>query len=135
MRLNQTKFKNLLHHIIQRFQQHLKSQFVIHKRSFKLCKGRTYKNGKGTKSQEVPKFKLPEQFNKQRFLEVKTKLQKEVGVKKEEKKEVTLKGDEKVSTEDFIKDFKIPGKPGGPEIQAKPEVKAKPLIVEMKDKP
>lgn len=92
MKSSQAIFKAVLHHLILRFQFHLRDTLVLHKKSFKLVKKRLYKNGNGSKATIVPKFLIPDQFDKKRFAEVKQKLEKEVGMKQEKPKEVTLKG-------------------------------------------
>ena len=58
-----------------RFQNHIKHQFVIHKRSIKLAKLKKYKNALGT-GQTVRKFTLPKEMEKNFFVKQKERLEK-----------------------------------------------------------
>ena len=61
MKSSQAKFKAIWNYIILRFQNHLKTQFTLHKGSVKLSKGKKYKNALGN-AQTVRKFILPMKF-------------------------------------------------------------------------
>jgi len=44
MKSSKAKFNSIWHYIMMRFQNHVKTQFTIHKKSIKLSKGKKYKN-------------------------------------------------------------------------------------------
>ena len=73
MRASQDRFRAVWNHIILRFQNHLKEQYVFHKRSIKLSKLKKYKNPMGN-SQTVAKYTLPKECEKNFYVKNKKKL-------------------------------------------------------------
>lgn len=47
MKKNNQRFRAIWNYLILRFQHHVKQEFVLHKRSIKLCKKKKYKNPLG----------------------------------------------------------------------------------------
>lgn len=75
MRESSERFKAIWNYIIMKFQNHLKNQFLFHKRSIKLVKKRKYKSAMGN-TQNVMKFTLPKEFEKDFYLKSKQKRDK-----------------------------------------------------------
>lgn len=75
MRENETKFRNIWNHLIQRFQHQVKDQFLLHKKSIKLCKTKKYKSGARGDAKKPPKFVLPKALDKDTFSKERTRLE------------------------------------------------------------
>ena len=86
---------------------------MIHKNSMKITKGKKYKCGRGTGAQTVPKFLLPKEYDKEKYLEIRQKLEKEVSKERlaEGAKEVKLSSSSS-GQDEGLKDLHLPGVKG-----------------------
>jgi len=113
----------------------------------KIRKGKKYKCARGTGSQTVPKFLLPQEYQKERYIEIKSKLQKEMSQKESSgaSKEVKLTDSgQGAAQNEGLTDLHLPGVKGqaGRTLEEVKQQSAssqaptkKPMIVEMKDRP
>ena len=76
MKSNQKKFTGVLHFIVQRLQAHVKDQFTLNKKSLKLKKGKTYKDGKGSGSQTPRPYVLAKQWDRVQFAKIRDQVLK-----------------------------------------------------------
>ena len=74
MKHDPTNFKNILHHLVQKFQNLVKDRFLLHKGSLKLIKKTRYKSGKGGNATNPAPYVLPSQHNIDTFREIKAKV-------------------------------------------------------------
>ena len=72
MKSSQDRFRAIWNYVIMRFQNHVKNQFLFHKRSIKLSKKKKYKNPLSN-SQTVNKFIIPKESEKEYFRTQKAK--------------------------------------------------------------
>ena len=70
-------FKSIMNYIVLRFQEHIKSQFILHKKSIKFIQKKKYKDAKGTGSQKVEEFVLLKEHSLEEFKKVKKRLQEQ----------------------------------------------------------
>jgi len=56
-------FRAIMNYIVLKFQELLKDQFLIHKKSIKFLKKKKYKDYKGTDSQKVYPYILPRDYD------------------------------------------------------------------------
>ena len=75
MKENTKNFQNILHYLIQKFQNHVKDKYTLHKGSLKLTKKRKYKHPTGSKSEIVKPFIVPLQFCRVYYKEMQQKYQ------------------------------------------------------------
>ena len=74
MKHDPANFKNILHHLVQKFQNLVKDRFLLHKGSLKLIKKSRYKPGKGGNATSPTPYILPAQHNIDTFKEIKAKV-------------------------------------------------------------
>eukprot|EP00347_Sterkiella_histriomuscorum_P009421 403341278 len=132
MKQGDRPFRALMNYVIAKFQQLLKDQFIIHKKSVKFLKKKKYKDYKGTESQKVYPFLLPKEADLKQFQDVKKKLKKEQDLQKmqqeAQKVQMPTVAQTLTSQEDISSSIKIPGAPSQSVIE---QGKKKPMIIEV----
>jgi hypothetical protein len=68
---NQSKMQLILNYLLMKFQNLVKDEYIIHKRTLKIEKKKRYKDHKGTGSETVPEFILPKELDIDVFKNVK----------------------------------------------------------------
>ena len=106
---SQDRLKAIWNNIIQKFQNHIRFEYLLHKRSLKICKSKKYKHSLGNGSQKVSKFTLPKEYQKHYFLEAKAEFEAKLKERQKltEPKEVQLI--EKSNAKQKLTEINLPG--------------------------
>lgn len=56
-------FKAIMNYVVRKFQELLKDQFILHKRTIKFLKKKKYKDWKGSEAQRVYPYILPKDYD------------------------------------------------------------------------
>lgn len=77
MRESERTVKSITNYIISKFQEFVKNDYIIHKKSVKVLKTKKYKDIKGTNNQKVPPYILPKEDDVRNFKIAKERMLKE----------------------------------------------------------
>ena len=77
MKESAKKFENILHYLTQKFQAKLKDEYLLHKGSLKLKKGKKYKDPRGSGAQTPKPWLVPRHFDKKHFKKIRDSAMKQ----------------------------------------------------------